>query len=83
MLNLYFRLQTVTRVDQDYDFRRVQTVTDKFIPIDKPKRRRRQDNKTVVNIFISLQVIHGEVKVVYLILTLIQNHINCIEKIKI
>lgn len=50
-------MQTVTRVDQDFDFRRVQTVTDKFIPIDKPKRRRRQNNKTMVNIYILLQVV--------------------------
>lgn len=37
---LHFRLQTVTRVDQDFDIRRVQLPTEKFIPTtNKPNRK--------------------------------------------
>ncbi|GLV34577.1 hypothetical protein CBL_09058 [Carabus blaptoides fortunei] len=51
------RLQTVTRVDQDFDIRRVQLAADKFIPVDKPKNRR---SATINKAQISKQ--HGDFK---------------------
>jgi len=33
------RLQTVSRVDQDFDIRRVQTAAEKFIPVYRPRGR--------------------------------------------
>lgn len=33
------RLQTVSRVDQDFDIRRVQTTAEKFIPVYRPRGR--------------------------------------------
>ncbi|XP_063229487.1 zinc finger protein 266-like isoform X2 [Bacillus rossius redtenbacheri] len=40
------RLQTVTRVDQDFDIRRVQTTVDKFVPLNRVRTRPPPPKKT-------------------------------------
>lgn len=42
---LFYRLQTVRRVDQDFDIRRVQTAAEKYIPINRCRRK----NKAAAN----------------------------------
>ncbi|GFG40276.1 hypothetical protein Cfor_12503 [Coptotermes formosanus] len=50
------RLQTVSRVDQDFDIRRVQTAAEKFIPVYRPRgrpppqqsQRKRKKNQSAV-----------------------------------
>lgn len=49
-ITFWDRLQTVSRVDQDFDIRRVQTAAEKFIPVYRPRGRPPQQPQKKVSV---------------------------------